>query len=48
VEAFENYDIEAFTNAIVEFDSIQKLDNWKTTMLLRVKKTIKDEDPSIC
>jgi len=48
VEAFEQFDIEAFTNAIVEFDSIQKLDNWKTTMLLRVKKAIKDEDPSIC
>jgi len=48
VEAFENYDVESFTNAIVEFDSIQKLDNWKTTMLLRVKKAIKDEDPTLC
>lgn len=48
IEAFENFDIEGFTNAIVEFDSIQPLDNWKTTLLLRVKKTIKDEDPSIC
>lgn len=48
VDAFEKYDVEAFTNAIVEFDSIQTLDNWKTTILLRIKKTIKDEDPTIC
>merc|ERR1711862_434189 len=37
----------ALVDAFVEFDSIQTLDNWKTTILLRVKKTIKDEDPTI-
>jgi len=47
IEAFENFDIEAFTNATVEFDSIQPLDNWKTTMLLRVKNAIKNEDPTL-
>jgi len=41
--AFESYDVEAFTQAVVEFDSISKLDQWKTTMLLRAKNLIKQE-----
>mmetsp|Transcript_17100 Transcript_17100/g.66596 ORF Transcript_17100/g.66596 Transcript_17100/m.66596 type:complete len:286 (+) Transcript_17100:100-957(+) len=46
--AIEEFDVEAFTNAVVEFDSIQKLDNWKTTVLLRIKNTLKEDDPSLC
>jgi alpha-soluble NSF attachment protein len=37
----ETNDVEAFTNAVVEFDSISKLDAWKTSILLKIKKGIK-------
>jgi len=42
--ATENFDVEAFTQAVVDFDSISKLDPWKTTVLLRIKQTIKKEE----
>jgi len=44
VNACKNYDVEAFTNAVVDFDSISKLDSWKTSILLKIKNSIKDED----
>ncbi|KZW01985.1 TPR-like protein [Exidia glandulosa HHB12029] len=43
VEAIENGDPEAFTGAVVEYDQVLKLDNWKTSILLKIKKTINDE-----
>ncbi len=39
-EAFEAGDAEQFTDAIAEFDSMTRLDAWKTTLLLRSKKRI--------
>lgn len=33
-----------FAFQIREFDSITRLDQWQTTMLLRIKKTIQDEE----
>lgn len=44
VNAVKNYDIEAYTNAVVEYDSISPLDSWKTSILLRIKNSIKEED----
>jgi len=44
INACKGYDIEAFTTAVVEFDSMSKLDSWKTTILLKIKKSIKEED----
>jgi len=47
-EACENFDAEAFTAAISEFDSVTTLDPWKTAILARVKKGLQgdgeDED----
>jgi len=40
----ENQDIEAFTEAVKQFDSISRLDTWYTTLLLRVKKSLSDGD----
>ena len=40
----EEQDVEAFTNAVKEYDSVNRLDTWYTTMLLRVKKQIPVED----
>ena len=41
--AAESNDVEEFTNQVVEYDSFSKLDNWKTTMLLRVKRNLREE-----
>jgi len=43
-EAFENYDAEEFKSAVGEFDSISKLDAWKTAVLVTIGDKIKEED----
>jgi len=40
IQAVEKYDVEAFTQAVVDFDAVIKLDNWKTKVLLKVKQGI--------
>ncbi|XP_013406600.1 alpha-soluble NSF attachment protein isoform X3 [Lingula anatina] len=41
--AIEEQNVDAFTDAVKDYDSISRLDQWLTTMLLRVKKTISGE-----
>jgi alpha-soluble NSF attachment protein len=41
-EAVENGDQETFTGAVVEYDQVMKLDNWKTGMLLKIKRGLQD------
>ena len=43
-DACEEGDTEKFTNAVAEFDNMTRLDAWKSTLLLRVKKRIPEED----
>jgi alpha-soluble NSF attachment protein len=43
IEAVEAGDSEAFTGAVVGFDQVTKLDNWKTNILLKIKRSIQDE-----
>ena len=43
IEVLEAGDTESFTGAVVEFDSVSKLDNWKTSMLLKIKRSIQEE-----
>jgi alpha-soluble NSF attachment protein len=43
IEAIERGDEEAFTGAVVEFDQVVKLDNWKTSILLKIKRGIQEE-----
>ena len=43
IEAVEAGDSEAFTGAVVEFDNVTKLDNWKTNILLKIKRSIQEE-----
>ncbi|KAI0048373.1 vesicular-fusion protein SEC17 [Auriscalpium vulgare] len=38
IAAVEEGDEEAYTGAVVEFDQVTKLDNWKTAILLKVKR----------
>lgn len=47
VDAVEEADAEAFTNAVYQFDQISKLDDWKTTMLLMIKKNISEEEDDL-
>lgn len=46
IDAYEAGDQEAFTGAVVEFDQVTKLDNWKTSMLLKIKRSI-DSEPGL-
>lgn len=44
--AMEEENVEGYTEAVKEYDSVSRLDQWLTTMLLRAKKTISD-DPDL-
>jgi len=41
--ACEDQNVEDFTNAVRDYDAISRLDQWYTTMLLRIKKSIEGE-----
>lgn len=43
VAKLEDQDVDGFTQAVADYDSIVRLDQWYTTLLLRVKKTIQGE-----
>lgn len=47
LDACEEQDVDAYTDAVKDFDSILRLDQWTTTMLLRIKKTIQDEETDL-
>lgn len=42
--AMDEEDVEMFTEAIKEFDSMTRLDPWKTTLLLRAKNALKAKE----
>ncbi|KAK9075414.1 hypothetical protein SSX86_003737 [Deinandra increscens subsp. villosa] len=42
--SIDEEDVDKFTDAIKEFDSMTKLDAWKTTLLLRVKDKLKAKE----
>jgi len=44
IEACEARDLGAFTDAVIDFDQISKLNNWKTTMLLRIKNGVQEPE----
>ena len=44
MDAVEEGDPEAFSTALHEFDRMTKLDEWKTSLLLRVKKAIEADE----
>lgn len=45
-EHLEEQNIEGFTDAVKDYDSISRLDQWYTTMLLRIKRQ-HNEDPDL-
>lgn len=42
IEHLEEQNVDAFTDAVKTYDSISRLDQWYTTMLVRIKKQIND------
>jgi alpha-soluble NSF attachment protein len=38
LDALEEGNEEAFTNVVFEYDQVTKLDNWKTAILLKIKR----------
>lgn len=47
LEAAQGYDQEAFTAAVQDFDSLSRLDQWKTSILVKAKEVIKNEDADL-
>uniref|UniRef100_A0A8C2Z4A9 N-ethylmaleimide-sensitive factor attachment protein, alpha b n=1 Tax=Cyclopterus lumpus TaxID=8103 RepID=A0A8C2Z4A9_CYCLU len=47
LDAYEEQNVEAYTDSVKEFDTISRLDQWLTTMLLRIKKTIQDDESDL-
>jgi len=47
IESTEEAKVDKFTDAVFEYDNISRLDDWTTTMLLRAKKRISDEDDDL-
>jgi alpha-soluble NSF attachment protein len=43
IETVENFDAEGFATACFEYDRISKLDPWKTSMLVKVKRGISED-----
>ncbi|PIA17784.1 TPR-like protein [Coemansia reversa NRRL 1564] len=40
-------DLQAFTDHVASYDRLSKLDNWKTTLLLRIKRQILEADEDL-
>ncbi|XP_074387947.1 alpha-soluble NSF attachment protein-like isoform X3 [Zonotrichia albicollis] len=47
LEAHEEQNVDAFTDAVKEFDSISRLDQWLTALLLRIKRSIQGEEQDL-
>lgn len=46
-KAVEEGDADNFTNAVYDYDSLSKLDEWKTGMLLKIKNSIKEAEDDL-
>lgn len=46
IENIKRYDVDGFTNAVIEYDSVTHLDPWTTQILLIIKRLIWKEESS--
>ncbi|XP_071791391.1 alpha-soluble NSF attachment protein-like [Asterias amurensis] len=46
LDAIEDQNVDNYTEAVKDYDSISRLDQWLTTIMLRIKKSI-NEDPDL-
>lgn len=44
IDACEEADVERYTAAIFQYDQTSKLDNWKTRILLHIKKALEEDE----
>jgi len=44
IDSCEEADVERYTTAVFQYDQVTKLDNWKTNVLLRVKKALEEDE----
>jgi len=42
IDAVDSGDVDTFTGAVYDFDQVVKLDNWKTDILLKIKRGIQE------
>lgn len=47
IEAYNDNDTEKLSNVTFEFDKFQKLDKWKTTILLKIKENISEAEDDL-
>ncbi|KAJ2162756.1 vesicular-fusion protein S17 [Coemansia sp. RSA 552] len=47
VDAIKKSDLQAFTDHVASYDNISQLDNWKTTLLLRIKRQIVEAEDDL-
>ncbi|KAJ7990136.1 hypothetical protein DPEC_G00297200 [Dallia pectoralis] len=47
LDAYEEQNVDSYTDAVKEYDTISRLDQWLTTMLLRIKKSIQDDESDL-
>lgn len=45
--ACEEGDVDQYTGAIFEYDKVTKLDNWKTEVLLKIKKALEEDEGAL-
>lgn len=43
ISCIEEQNVDGFTEAVREYDSISRIEQWYTTMLLRIKKNIEGD-----
>ncbi|KAM7300132.1 alpha-soluble NSF attachment protein [Ixodes scapularis] len=42
INKLEDQDVDGFTDTVKEYDSISRLDQWYTNILLRIKKSLQE------
>ena len=47
MQSCEEADVERFTAAVYQYDQVTKLDNWKTAVLLRIKKALEEDEGAL-
>uniref|UniRef100_A0A5F9D0X4 NSF attachment protein alpha n=1 Tax=Oryctolagus cuniculus TaxID=9986 RepID=A0A5F9D0X4_RABIT len=47
LDAHEEQNVDSYTESVKEYDSISRLDQWLTTMLLRIKKSIQGDEEDL-
>ncbi|XP_053534005.1 N-ethylmaleimide-sensitive factor attachment protein, alpha b isoform X2 [Ictalurus punctatus] len=47
LDAYEEQNVDMYTDSVKEYDIISRLDQWLTTILLRIKKTIQEDESDL-